>query len=199
MSHHIYNTTGLVIDSTPTGEGSGMYSVFTRELGMVRARAQGVRLQKSKLKPALQDFSVSELSLVRGREIWRIVNARSDHNLYQHFRGRQEAVLMLGRVFFIVRRLVAGEEKNEPLFDLLDRSFHFARENDLSPEQSRSFEYILVLKILDNLGYRGRDSRLERFANEPITIELITAMSDSPGLKNHAAAAINAALRESHL
>jgi len=187
------------MDSTPTGEASGMYSVFTRELGMVRARAQGVRLQKSKLKPALQDFSLAELSLVRGREIWRIVNARSDYNLYQHFRGRDEAVLMLGRVFFIVRRLIAGEEKNEPLFDLLDRSFRFAREHDLSPEQNQSFEYILVLKIIDNLGYRGLDPRLDRFVKEPISLETIAAMSVSPGLKNHAAAAINAALRESHL
>lgn len=194
--HHIYTTDGYILESRSNGETSKVYSIFTRDLGMVWAKAQGVRLQKSKLKPALQSFSRVRISLVRGREMWRITSARAGLNLFREFKSRDGGVKMMARVFLIVRRLLAGEEKNVKLFEIIEAGFDFLLSQEFSETDLRSLEYILVLKILDNLGYRARGASLQTFIASPFSLD--TAASFRPHQRG-AALEINAALRESHL
>jgi len=54
--HHIHHTEGIILESRNFGEGGKYYSIFTRDLGMVYASAQGVRKMSSKLRFILQDF-----------------------------------------------------------------------------------------------------------------------------------------------
>ncbi|HFC76631.1 MAG TPA: hypothetical protein ENJ27_00135 [Candidatus Moranbacteria bacterium] len=80
--HNIYNTEGIVLSSFGVGEANKFFHIFTRELGLIQATAQSVRELKSKNRYGLQDFSVSDFSLVRGRDIWRITNVLSQENLF---------------------------------------------------------------------------------------------------------------------
>ena len=41
--YHLYHTGAVVVGSSPSGEASKTILLFTRELGLVSARAQGVR------------------------------------------------------------------------------------------------------------------------------------------------------------
>ncbi len=50
-------------------------SIFTRELGLVRATAQGIRLEKSKLRYSSQLYSFGIFSFVHGKEFWRLTSA----------------------------------------------------------------------------------------------------------------------------
>ena len=63
MAHHVYTTPAYLIESTPSGEANKSYLLFTKDLGMIRATAQGVRLLKSKLRYSLQDSQCHTLSL----------------------------------------------------------------------------------------------------------------------------------------
>jgi len=114
--YHLYHTDAFVLGGTPSGEGSKTISLFTRELGFLVASAQSVREERSKLRYGLQDFSYSEITLVRGKEFWRVTNAALKENIFQALVGSREARRMVGRIFALLRRLLAGEEKNEPLF-----------------------------------------------------------------------------------
>ena len=77
MHHHIYHTQGFVLSSRNVGEANKILTVFTRELGLIRATVQGIRLNKSKLKFSIQDLSFATIDFVKGKEVWRITSAKS--------------------------------------------------------------------------------------------------------------------------
>jgi DNA repair protein RecO (recombination protein O) len=59
--HHIYHTEGFILSSRNVGEANKILTIYTREIGFVKALAQGVRLVKSKLRFALHDFSYTNI------------------------------------------------------------------------------------------------------------------------------------------
>ena len=75
--HHIYTTEAIIIKSISMGEANRIYFLLTRDLGFIKATAQGVRLAKSKLKGHLLTFSLVKISVVKGKDLWRITSAES--------------------------------------------------------------------------------------------------------------------------
>lgn len=196
MAHHVYNTEGFVIETTNSGEANKYFTVFTKELGMVRATAQGVRLLKSKLRFSLQEFSYARISLVRGKEVWRITNAKIEWNLHTLFREKKEIIFMLAQIFLLLRRLIPGEEKNEKLFLLLHHSFVFLQSAIFSKEEISSFEKIAVINILNNLGYIGNNPELSEFIDVSWSKELLSHMEIK---KRSALQEINRAIKATQL
>lgn len=196
MSHHVYNTEGFVLESASHGEANKTYSLFTRELGRIRASAQGVRLLKSKLRFSLQDYSFVKISLVRGKEFWRITNAGVIKPVHTDFQTDKFALRIVSRIFLLLRRLVPEEEKNEELFEMLSGSLVFLSEHKLSLDESTSAETILVIRVLSILGYMGDTPKLARFSRDPLSMDEIAAMKP---VRAEAIREINAALRETQL
>ena len=81
--HHIYHTEGIVLESRNFGEAGKYFSIFTRDLGLVTASAQGIRKMSSKLRFVLQDFSYVKIDLVSGRNIFRVTNVLKMDTLEQ--------------------------------------------------------------------------------------------------------------------
>ncbi len=79
--HHIYHTEGIILGSKAYGEAGKCYYIFTKDLGMIFASAQGVRKISSKLRYVLQDFSYIKLDLVRGKDFWRLTSASKTNAL----------------------------------------------------------------------------------------------------------------------
>src|SRR3989338_3919171 len=75
MSYHIYTTRGIVLAERPIREADRIYTIITHDLGLIRAIAIGVRKEASKLRGNIEPFSLSSVSLVRGREYWRLTSA----------------------------------------------------------------------------------------------------------------------------
>ena len=159
MSHNIYNTQGIILDSFGIGEADKLFRIFTRELGLIEATAQGIRKIESKNRYGLQDFSISDISLVRGREVWRITNVIPQENLFSVFsvnfvvgkiNGKFETLL---NVFSLLKQLIHGEERNENLFDLIIDGIDFLKNNDLKNNNLENFEILMKIKILYNLGH----------------------------------------------
>ena len=212
MSHHIYHTKGIVIESFDVKEANKSYWIFTRDLGMVVAAAQGVRLAASKLRFSLQPLSVVDISLVRGRAYWRVVNAREISNVYWCIKNTQASVAMISRVLRLLRRLVTGEEKNEILFDKLFEGLIYlagaapagvARSNGAASRAAApsvpeiiNLEFILLLQILYNLGYFAPPTELLWCINDPLSSEMIASMST---FRLKAATLINSSIKETQL
>jgi DNA repair protein RecO (recombination protein O) len=196
MAHHIYTTDAIVIESTPAGEADRFFTLFTRELGLIRASAKGVRLQKSKLKYSLQDFSRSTISLVRGKEIWRITSARIEDNIYHRYAHDAAVLRMIAKVLSLIKRLVAGEQKDERLFAILLNAFNFLETHGAWKEELVPFEIILVLRILDDLGYAPRRQEFKHFLVGEWSSALLLEMEQYKAL---AFKEINTSLRETQL
>jgi len=197
MSHHIYHTEGFVLGSSPAQEANKMLYIFTKELGVVHASAQGVRLLKSKLRYSLQDFSYARVSLVRGKDIWRVTNASPVSARFPHIFSQPEYFAIYVKILTLLRRLLNGEEKNESLFTCITQAFDFLETAQMNDFQPLSFECVLVLQILHNLGYGSPHSAFEKYASSLVwSGELVASFEPH---RSRALAEINTSLRESHL
>lgn len=154
MTHHVYRTNALILTTTPVAEANRYYYLLTKDFGVVGATAQGVRWLKSKLKFALQPLSLSEISLVKGRNGWKIINAYSEKNYFYQFKENIYARAMIARVLSLVRRLVIGEDINKDLYNTIISHINFLEQNmKLSVSDIELIEYRLVFCILYTLGY----------------------------------------------
>ena len=164
---------------------------------MIRSEAQGVRKLDSKLRYSLQDFSLVELSLVLGREKWRIVSVALIKNVSADLRGDISSRAILSRIASLIGRLLTGEEKNEKLFEHVKNGLMFITERHPVGKVLQNFEYLLVLRILHSLGYLGSSPDWSTFTKSPsFDTELLVRMEES---KRQAIAAINHSLKATHL
>ncbi|MEK7641929.1 MAG: recombination protein O N-terminal domain-containing protein [Patescibacteria group bacterium] len=188
----IHTTPGFIIESRPKGEAGKLLYIFTRDLGLVMASAQGIRLEKSKLRYHSQEFSLGEFSFVRGKEFWRMTNAQASKNVISG---------IVPRVALLLRRLLHGEEAHPELFDHVEESFDFIKKNIgtslVSDEHLRALESLIVFRIVHLLGYVGTDKDISvQMISAPLTIELLdTVAGHRVAMNKH----INKALRESQL
>src|SRR3989344_3293576 len=84
---HKYETRGIVLSRSPLGEANSFVTLLTPDLGLVRARAQGLRRSGAKLAAALATFAESEIVLLRGKEHWRIAGAVLEENWFSRIQG----------------------------------------------------------------------------------------------------------------
>lgn len=197
MTHHIYRTLAIVITTTPVAEANRHYYLLTRDLGVIGATAQGVRLSKSKLKFGLQPLSLAQISLVKGKQGWKIVNALPEKSYYQQFKNAYDAQGVVARVLALVRRLVQGEEVNERLYATVIDHFQFLeQQKDLTAEDILLIEYSLVLSILHLLGYMPDSELAKSIVNESISRNLIDSMRAN---RKSILAQINQSLKETQL
>ncbi len=153
MSRQFYQLAGFIIARRELGEADWLLLVITSDYGLIKVVAKGVRLTKSKLRPSLTRFRPVQLTVVKGREIWRLVGA-------ERVSG-ESLPLPLERLFaklaVLLERLVPPEAPASELYDELDAGFayfsHLARTIELSPAALAAGETVLVLRILRALGY----------------------------------------------
>src|SRR3974390_2667029 len=110
----IQTTPGFIIDSRPHGEAGKLLSIFTRDYGLVLASAQGIRLEKSKLRYHTQDYSLGSYSLVRGKEFWRLTSSAENRGI------PSIKAQLIARLALLLRRLLHGEEPHAELFAVIE-------------------------------------------------------------------------------
>ncbi len=196
--HHVYTTEGFVLSGINVGEANRFLKIFTRDFGMIAGSAQGVRHLKSKLRYSLQDFSYASVSIVKGKDAWRIVNAAQKENMSQALRADGKKFEVFTRTLSLLRRFLHGEEKNETLFDIFHSGFAYLTEAPaLAAADLKHFEYILVLRILHHLGYLKKLEVLKPFSEtDTWNKEILAAMGKHATL---ALQEINRSLAESQL
>ena len=114
---HKYATQSIVLARTPLGESSALIALLTPDLGLVYARAQGVRQSGAKLASALATFAESMTTLVRGREGWRLTGAVLGRNWYLALESASSAQ-RAARVAGLMQRLSAQEACDPALFSI---------------------------------------------------------------------------------
>ena len=167
MAHHKYTTTGFIISSRNSGESNKIFSIITRDFGMIQAGARSVREVRSKLRLGLKLFALTECSLIHGKNGWKIAGAREIYNIHEACLNDSDKISIVTHIFSLLGWLLTGEEKNESLFFLLDRSFKFLHGANLSTSELKNFECILVLALLAQLGYVGDNPELALFIPQP--------------------------------
>ncbi len=178
-----------------------MFTLYTREFGLVRAIAQGIREIKSKLRYSLQPYSLSVVNLVHGRSGWRITNARLEKNYFAVSDEADMAVdrhgtrrVVLAHACALLKRMLHGEERNAELFDSFIEGLAFLE--SVADDKLPDVEVIIVLRILYHLGYVGRSSLSDSLVKSPLGEEVLLSARKQ---RRHLLRSINESLQASHL
>ncbi len=173
MSHTIYHTEAFVMKTRSSGEADKTFDLFTKDFGVVRAKATGVRKLESRLRFFVQDLRYVDVSLVKGKTYWRLVSARPIHEL-----NSKKSLSTPSRVrsLQLLSRLAPEGEPHPALFDDLVAAYLFTSKEKLSGTIIESVEALLALKILHALGYWGEYSGLD-FVLSPFNTEAIEKIS----------------------
>lgn len=165
MAYQVYTTSAYVCGSFDRNTSDRHYYLFTREAGMMLASAKSIREERSKHRYALQNFSRVEVSMVRGRQAWKITGTSAEKNLYFTSTDRVRRGVIL-RVTQLIQRFIRGEERDPELFDYVVTGL----EDMLTDTERRPavYEQIITFKLLHALGY---------VADDPVISEVIAAPS----------------------
>lgn len=186
-----YHTEAIVLGSVPSGEADMRVTLYTREFGLIRARASAARRESSRMRYALQSLSYARVSLIRGGTGWRVAGALALHSCKD---AERDAAQSFARVTRLVLRLVGGEEKNVPLFEFLLKAQNVFFSQHTSPAL---VELICVAHLLHLLGYLSIDA-----LGVASTLETVFApdtLNDVALRKDMLLISVNRALSETHL
>ncbi|HET8574893.1 MAG TPA: recombination protein O N-terminal domain-containing protein [Candidatus Paceibacterota bacterium] len=169
MAYHIYQTKAFILGGINVGEDSRLIRFFTHDLGVVQAKAQGVRKLSSKNRAHLQDFSYGSFSYVYGKSGWRLVGAEKDEGFFVmdglgESQEGKENLKTTAKLLALLDRLSPGEEANVTLFTDFESGIQFLFREHLSEQERKSFETLLASKILFHLGYWDKAKDEQEFS-----------------------------------
>jgi DNA repair protein RecO len=192
--HHIYHTEGFILESKNLNEANKYYHIFTRDLGLVVASAQGIRKISSKLRFVLQDFSYVKIDFVKGKDFWRITSA-SKTNKLDDLLKKDGCLSLVFNLSKFLKRLLPGEDANQELFGDFIAGLLFMEKTE-DRKLLNLVEVLIVLRILYFLGYVGDDFYVNNFIFKPYA-EIDFVLLEENKLK--IVKNINNALKETHL
>ena len=91
-----YQTEALILGNREMGEADRIVALFTRDFGLVRARASAVRTEHSKMRFAVQDYARADVSLVKGKRGLRLVHGEEKNEYLFETLANAHGALMTG-------------------------------------------------------------------------------------------------------
>jgi recombinational DNA repair protein (RecF pathway) len=151
--HTLHTINAFILQSFPHGESNRTYKLLTREKGLLYAHGQAVRELKSRNRYALQTGQMSEITLVRGREVWRITGAK----VITEARMSRVSRTHTYKILHLVGGLLAIEDPVQEIFDVLQGG----NEAFCSHDESTAplIEVVTMLRLMDKLGFMARPSK----------------------------------------
>lgn len=171
-----HTTAGIVLDVAEIGEADALLTIFTEALGLVRAAAKGVRLEKSKLRPHLDRFHIGEFQFVEGKEYLRLIDARTVGRCFPSTETLAQWE-MFNRFAAFFLRMVRGAAPDPPLWNFFSHTFLFFARQRLVGGSLSVVENLLKLRLLFYLGYLSTEelqSSLRALLIEPLSAEIFT-------------------------
>lgn len=140
---------GIILQHSDWGEADRLVTIFTRELGKIRAIAKGVRKPRSRKAGHLEPFTRSSLLLARGRDLFILTQAEA----IETYPATKDDLVSLGYAAYLVELLTSftyEEEDNPDLYRLLANSLSRLHQGDEPQRVIRYYE----IRLLDLVGYR---------------------------------------------
>jgi DNA repair protein RecO (recombination protein O) len=144
-----YQTEAIILKRIKLGEADRILTLYTPDLGKLKAVAKGTRRPKSKLGGHVELLTHSKLMLARGRNLDIITQAQTIDN-FLPLKDNLERISYGLYIAELVDSFTAEHIENRSLFDLLLNTLHQLSQAKDGDTILRYFE----LRLLDCLGYR---------------------------------------------
>lgn len=152
MSYTLHQTEGFVLARWPRGEADSVLRFYTKEYGGVTLAAKGVRLEKSKLRGALDLFSRSRIGFIAGKEVFRLTHAELLDG-YSFMREDAARYRAFGYVADMFRHAVADGEADAVLWELLTAMIALLGGNGFHAPYLSAYLVTFEILFFQQLGY----------------------------------------------
>lgn len=191
--YHLYHTDAIVLFYRNSGEADRLYTLYTRELGLISAKAVSIRKLQSKSRFALPLFAYARVSFVRGRESWRLTTATPIEHFPELSRD-MKSLRTVAKLTRLVKRLCKGEGPEPRIMNDLLALLSFLSRLMMTDEERSVAELTFALRLLHTLGYVGDETHFHSLLKENPSFDKLETVTSKTLLFE-----INRALRESHL
>lgn len=140
---------GIVLQHSDWGETDRLLTIFSRELGKVRAIAKGVRKPRSRKAGHLEPFTRVNLLLARGRDLFILTQADAI-DLYPAIK---DDLVLMGYAAYTIELLASftyEQEENQSLYRLVINTLFRLDRGDNPNLVIHYYE----IRLLDLVGYR---------------------------------------------
>jgi recombinational DNA repair protein (RecF pathway) len=200
VAYRIYTTDSFVIKNNPSKDADVSLLLFTEQFGLLYAAAKSARAGMSKLKSSLQTTNFSSISMVKGREVWRVTNAKKHIALYDKRIPPELRVCFVHLLEYIARFCPKEVPESEIFSDLKSIAVFIFLEFALlqSPEHICACEQWFLLRLLYNLGYIQSTDMVYQILMQAISYEQISCLMDE-SVSQEVKKIIEHAIAQSHL
>lgn len=200
MAYRIYTTDSFVIKNSPSKDADVSLLLFTEQFGLLYAAAKSARAGMSKLKASLQTTNFSSISMVKGREVWRITNAKKHIALYDKRIPPELRICFVHLLEYIARFCPKEVPESEIFSDLKSMAAFIFLEFALlqSPEYIFACEQWFLLRLLYNLGYIQSTDTVYQILMQTISHEQLSHLVDE-SVSQEVKKVIEHAIAQSHL
>lgn len=160
----MHKTPAFVLKSRNIGESNKLFYFLTKNLGAVKARAEGVRELKSKLRYHLQDLNWVRVSLVKGREYWKVTGGGKAKSLYTLPKKQRE---VMARIFSLVSNLSWPEDPHADYYPFVESLAEKLCSTGVDEKELSSIELLTVLRLMRHGGYLESAGEMDSFLNLP--------------------------------
>ena len=152
--YEIYTTDAFILPVIPQGEADHYVKLYTKELGLVGAKAISSQKEKSKHRYSIQPYSFVSVSLVKGKTGFRVTGLEHQKHMVL---GMSESVKKtVGYASLLIQTLVHGQEQDGVFFNMLHELISelpkYVAEDEYEKE-GNPYEIYVIVRLLDHLGY----------------------------------------------
>lgn len=147
--NHLFRTEGIVLNSIKLNEADKIVTIFSNNYGKIRAIAKGVRKIRSKFGSSMENLTVVNLLLFKGRSI----NIISQSEIVISFFSQGKDVLRYGLAINcaeIIDKITVEEDPNRKLYNLFKKLLLLFKDEENPLLLVESFKW----KIFSILGYQ---------------------------------------------
>ncbi|TSD04123.1 MAG: DNA repair protein RecO (recombination protein O) [Parcubacteria group bacterium Greene0714_36] len=148
----MYGTEGIVLKKLDVGEADTLYRIYTKDYGVIRALAQGVRKEEAKLRGHLEVLSLSRIQFIIGRGGEKLIGATLAE-FWPRMRAREQTLSLAAAAASEIDRQCFPGEKDAALWELLFGSFVAIDREGFLEEDASVFLANFRGRLRECLGY----------------------------------------------
>ena len=148
-----YRTLGFVVGKIDRGESDQVLTIYTKDYGKIEALGKAIRKIKSKLRPSVDIFYLTEIEFIQGKA-YKTLTDSTPVDRFKNIKKDLAKLEIAGKIAKTLDSLVIGQEKDEKIWDLLSEVFAALNNYNSADNKSCLFRHYFFWNLLSILGYR---------------------------------------------
>ncbi len=158
-------TEGIVLEQKDFKENDRVLSVFTKDYGIIKVLARGIRKSTSKLSSQIDLFSFVEISFVLGSG-YKVLSGAYLKDGFFNLKQDLKKQKLAKDISSLLVKYFPKNEKEEDVFEILKKAFFYISKNNFKDADAKYFFVYFQYKVLESLGYEPEEAFIKNIVSK---------------------------------